>query len=118
MKNLSLLVIGLIISFSAFSQEKLTITVCEKPANTINIAHLLNCKVLSTDNTQYKVNSFSIGWVSGKDYKEGKMTDNVVSDKIIESLKESNPDIIYIEQIVLINKKGGKINIEPFKVKR
>ena len=46
------------------------------------------------------------------------MTDNVVSDKIIDKIKEVNPEYIYIEQIVLVNKKGEKLNLEPFKVKK
>ena len=46
------------------------------------------------------------------------MKDNVISDATISMLKEINPDIIYVEQIVLINKQGEKINLEPFKVKK
>lgn len=118
MRNLSLLVIGLIVSFSAFSQEKMNVTVCEKPANTIHLNHLLECKMLTVDNPNYKVNSFTLGFKSGNDYIEVKMTDNVVSDKIIDKIKEVNPEYIYIEQIVLVNKKGEKLNLEPFKVKK
>lgn len=108
----------LFVSYSAFAQKNIEINFCGKPTVEITLKDLIDCKILSTNNADYKVFSFTIGFISGKDYKEGKMTDNVISDATISMLKEINPDIIYVEQIVLINKQGKKINLEPFKVKK
>lgn len=108
----------LFVSYSAFAQKNVEINFCGKSTAEITLGDLIDCKTLSTNNADYKVFSFAIGFKSGKDYKEGKMTDNVISDATISMLKEINPDIIYVEQIVLINKQGEKINAEPFKVKR
>lgn len=118
MKNLTLLAVVLFFTLSVFSQEKVTLTICEKSTNQINISHLIECKMLGVDNSNYKVLSFSIGWASDDNYIESKMDDNTISDKAIELIKKSNPDILYVEQIVLINKKGEKLNVKSFKVKK
>ncbi len=116
MKNLSLLSLSFILSLSVFSQEKLTVTVCEKSLNSINIGHLIECNLLSVDNPSYKVNSFTIGFKTGKDFIEVKMTDNVISDKIIDRIRTEKPKEIFIDDVILINKKGEKSKAECFKI--
>ncbi|MGE0562338.1 MAG: hypothetical protein AB7O47_11005 [Flavobacteriales bacterium] len=116
MKNLSLLVIGLIISFSAFSQEKMNISICEKPVGSVHLNHLLECKMLTVNNPAYKVFSFKVGFKSGKDFIEVKMSDNVLSEKIIDRIKLDNPTEIFIDDVVLINKKGEKSKTDSFKL--
>lgn len=118
MKNLSLFVIGIIFSFSSFAQKPVEVNFCGKSASEITIRDLVECKTISTDNPDYKVFSFTVGFMSGKDIIDAKMAENVISEKIIANIKETNPDYIYIEQIVLINKQGEKVSLEPFKVKR
>lgn len=118
MTNLFSFVAVLFISSTAFAQKPIEVNFCGKSASEVIIHDLVECKTISTDNLDYKVFSFTVGFISGKDYKEGKMIDNVISDNIIATIKETNPEMIYIEQIVLINKKGEKVNVEPFKVKR
>lgn len=118
MTKLFSFVLVLFVSCSVFAQKNIEINFCGKSTAEIILKDLIDCKTLSTNNVDYKVFSFSIGFISGKDYKEGKMKDNVISDATISMLKEINPDIIYVEQIVLINKQGEKINLEPFKVKK
>lgn len=108
----------LFISYSAFAQKPVEVNFCEKSVSEVNIQSMIECKIISTNNPDYKVFSFTVGFISGKDYKEGKMIDNVISDNIIASIKETNPEMIYFEQIVLINKNGEKINFKTFKVKR
>jgi hypothetical protein len=118
MTKLFTFVLVLFISCSAFAQKNIEINFCGKSTGEVKLKDLINCKTLSTNNDDYKVFSFTIGFISGKDYKEGKMTDNVISDNIANLIKEANPDLVYIEQIVLINKQGEKISVEPFKVKK
>ena len=111
-------VLVLFVSCSAFAQKNIEINFCGKSTGEIKLKDLIDCKTLSTNNTDYKVFSFAIGFKSGTDYKEGKMNDNVISDIIANLIKEDNPDLVYIEQIVLINKQGEKISAEPIKVKK
>lgn len=117
-RKISLFLVGFIFSFSAFSQDVVKLNFCNKTVSEVTIRNMIECKTISTDNPDYKVFSFALGFISGKDYKEGKMTDNVISDAIINLLKEDNPNVVYIEQIVAINKQGKKITLEPFKVKK
>ena len=118
MTKLFTFVLVLFISCSAFAQKEIEINFCGKSTAEIALKDLMDCKTLSTNNTDYKVYSFAIGFKSGKDYKEGKMIDNVISDNIANLLKEANPDFVYIERIVLINKQGEKVTLEPFRVKK
>lgn len=108
----------LFISYSAFAQKPVKVNFCGKSVSEVNIRSMIECKTISTDNSDFKVFSFTVGFMSAKDYKEGKMIDNVISDATINLLKEDNPEMVYIEQIVLINKQGEKVSLEPFKVKR
>lgn len=117
MKNLSLFVIGIIFSFSAFAQKPIEINFCGKSASEISIRDLVECKTISTNNPDYKVTSYQLGFITGKDYMEVKFTDNALTEQAIELIKKHNPTLIYIEQIVIINKKGEKVTLEPLKVK-
>ena len=118
MTKLFFFVAVLFISFSSFAQKPVEVNFCGKSASEISIRDLVECKTISTNHPDYKVFSFTVGFMSGKDIIDAKMTDNVISDKIITNIKETNPEMIYIEQIVLINKQGEKVSLEPFKVKR
>lgn len=118
MTKLFSFVLVLFVSYSAFAQKSIEVNFCGRSVSEVNIRSMIECKTLSTNNADYKVFSFTLGFISGKDYKEGKMTDNVISDIIANLIKEDNPDVVYIEQIVLINKQGEKVSLEPFKVKK
>lgn len=118
MKNLSLFVIGIIFSFSAFAQKPIEINFCGRSVSEVNIQSMIECKLLSTNNADYKVTSYQLGFITGKDYMDVNITDNTLTELAIELIKKHNPTLIYIEQIVAINKQGKKINVESFKVKK
>jgi hypothetical protein len=109
MKKLSLILLSLSLSLVAFAQNDLKVDFCSKSANEIKIKDLLNCKLISVNNPDYKVASYTLGFKTGKDYKEFKFSDNALSEKAIEIIKSHNPSVVYIEQIVLINKQGEKV---------
>lgn len=109
MKKLSLIFLSLSISLVTFAQNDLKVDFCSKSANEIKIKDLLNCKLISVNNPDYKVASYTLGFKTGKDYKEFKFSDNALSEKAIEIIKSHNPSVVYIEQIVLINKQGEKV---------
>lgn len=117
MKKTSLLTVILLLSFAAFAQDNLTLNFCSKPAKEIKIEDLLTCKLLSVDNPEYKVESYTIGFQTGKDYKEVILKDNTISELAIDLIKKHNPTMVYIEEIVLIDKNGVKTKSAPLKVK-
>lgn len=110
MKKLSLILLSLSISLVAFAQNDLKVEFCSKSANEIKIKDLLNCKILSVNNPDYKVASYTLGFQTGKDYKEMRVEDNAITEKVAEFIKSHNPSVVYIEHIVLINKQGEKVN--------
>jgi len=118
MKKLSLTTLVLVLSFTAFAQKDLKVEFCSKSANEIKIIDVINCKIISVNSPDYKVASYSIGFMNGKDYRELKIEDHAITEKVIDALKKYTPDLIYIEQIVLINKQGEKMNAEPVKIKK
>lgn len=118
MKELSVTILVLMLSFTAFAQNNLKVNFCSKAANEIKIIDLINCKLISVNNPDYKVASYSIGFKTGKDFMELNIEDNAITEKVVEVLKKHSPDFIYLEKIVLINKKGEKMNAEPVKIKK
>lgn len=118
MKKLSLIFLSLFISLVAFAQNDLKVDFCSKSANEIKIKDLLNCKLISVNNPDYKVASYAIGFAVGKNYKEMKISENALTENVVEFIKSHNPDFIYIEQIFLTNKQGEKISISPVKIKK
>lgn len=118
MKKLSLIFLSLSISLVTFAQDDLKVDFCSKSANEIKIKDLLNCKLISVNNPDYKVASYSVGFAVGKDYKELKIEDNAITEKVVNALEKYNPDLIYIEQIFITNKQGEKISVSPVKIKK
>lgn len=118
MKKLSLITVVLMLTITAFAQNDLKVNFCSKAANEIKIIDLINCKIISVNNPDYKVASYSLGFAVGNDYKEMKIEDHAITEKVVDFLKKYSPDFIYIEQIVLINKQGEKMNTEPVKIKK
>lgn len=108
----------LFISYSAFAQKPVEVNFCGKSVSEVNIQSMIECKIISTDNPDYKVTSYQLGFITGKDYMDVNFTDNALTEQAIELIKKHNPTLIYIEKIVLINKKSEKVSLEPFKVKR
>ena len=110
--------ITIFVSCSIFAQKPIEINFCGKSVSEVNIQSMIECKLLSTNNADYKVTSYQLGFITGKDYMDVNITDNTLTELAIELIKKHNPTLIYIEQIVAINKQGKKINVEPFKVKK
>ena len=118
MKKLSVTILVLMLSFTAFAQNNLKVNFCSKAANEIKIIDLINCKLISVNNPNYKVASYALGFMVGKDYFEIKVEDNAITEKVVNLINKYKAELIYIEQIVLINKKGEKQFAEPVKIKK
>lgn len=118
MKKLSVTILVLMLSFTAFAQNNLKVNFCSKAANEIKIIDLINCKLISVNNPDYKVASYALGFMVGKDYFEIKVEDNAITEKVVNLINKYKAELIYIEQIVLINKQGEKQFAEPVKIKK
>lgn len=116
-KKIILITVGFSFSFLVFSQEKVSVKCCEKPVHEIAIKDFLECKSIMAGDTNYNVNSFTIGFLSGSAYKEAKVFGSIVSDKIIDVIRKVNPTVIYIEHIVLINTQEEQLSLNSFKIK-
>ena len=128
MKNL-LLVVTLFLSIDSFAQQDLNLSICEISAkeivtnkNTSNVIvisqqKLLNCLEIGINNKTWKISSFSLGMVAGKDYLEINTKGNRLNDKMVEAIKKYNPEKIYIEKIVASNNSDEAIRMGSLVVK-
>lgn len=124
MKNL-IIIITLLISASLYAQDNLTVTLCnqkvqkkETKKSTYNYisltqSKLLECLELKTNDNKWHVSSFSIGFVVGSDYLELNTKGNTITEKMVETIKNHNPEKIYLEKITLLNKTNEGTRVPP-----
>lgn len=119
MKKLILSIAAVVISTSMFANKDVEASLCSK-TNSISKSELLNCREITLNNAKYKIWSYKLGYEhkhdNTKDYFEFTGVSEKIEDGFMARLKNYTPDVLYLEQVIVVNEKNEKFTLDPIKI--
>jgi hypothetical protein len=112
MKKILFTILAIALFVPTFAQSDLTITICGNTEKVIPLAKITECGELFVNNENWKVESFKISIAIGDKVIEMNNKGNKLSEKMINVIKESNPDKVFIENIQLVSQDSQTATIK------
>ncbi|MCC7331654.1 MAG: hypothetical protein IT232_03505 [Flavobacteriales bacterium] len=112
MKRIILSFTVLIITTFAHANNDVELTLCSK-SSSITIEELKTCKEVVLTNDKFTIFSYKIGYENkkAKYYIEFNCVSKEINAEFLEDLIRVAPDKIYIEQIIVVDADGNKLNL-------
>ncbi|TXB65324.1 hypothetical protein FRY74_07840 [Vicingus serpentipes] len=117
MKLFLILLFTTIFSIRSYCSDPTTINFCANTSNTIALTDLLNCNELVVSNATFSVQTLKIGFTVNGNYYEQTITGNTIPQTFINNIQTYQPNLLYIEDIVLIDSNNQEKNLKPIKIK-
>tara|TARA_B100000809_G_C15010044_1_gene484633 strand:- start:153 stop:524 length:372 start_codon:yes stop_codon:yes gene_type:complete len=120
MKKSTLILAIMFLSIGMFATNDIEVSLCDNKISktkVINREALSRCNELTLNSQDWKIKSFSLGYLGEGNYIESILSENTISEKVATSLKKYSPSKIYIEKIVIVNRKGEEKRLEAISLK-
>jgi hypothetical protein len=120
MKKTTLILAIMFLSIGMYATTDIEVSLCDNKLSkntVINREALSRCNELTLNTKDWKIKSFSLGYLGEGNYIESTLSENTISEKTANSLKKYAPSKIYIEQIIIVNSTGEEKRLESISLK-
>ncbi|MFB0924699.1 MAG: hypothetical protein QMB65_05390, partial [Vicingaceae bacterium] len=120
MKKTTLILAIMFLSIGMYATNDIEVSLCDNKLSkntVINREALSRCNELTLNTKDWKIKSFSLGYLGEGNYIESTLSENTISEKTANSLKKYAPSKIYIEQIIIVNRTGEEKRLESISLK-
>jgi hypothetical protein len=117
MKYFIALIATLFYSFNAYCSDPTTLNFCTNTSNTITLTDLSNCNEFIVSDAAFNVQTLKIGFTVNGNYYEQTITGNTIPQTFVNNIQTYQPNLLYIEDIVLIDSSNHTKNLKPIKIK-